>query len=416
MNRKRNPILIYLPLLILYLGIIGLMYEPEWTGDEERFLYYAQNLSHGFYADAANPEFRNGPGYPMFLSLFVKLGLPHIVVVLTNALLLLAGVRFFHLTLQFFLPHKTALYLSYFMGTYPVMLKELPLAVYESFYFCLVCAFFYYFLGAYRRKPFSFVDFMLPGALLGMLALTRFVYGYSVFYSLPILGLVFLFRRNDKVKSFLITLGVAALFCIPYLLYTYSLSGKVFHWGTNGGEVLYWMSSTEEGEWGDWQSREEILNDEIPDISPVHKEFYQTLVPMSFLERDAALKARSKENILGQPQYYLKHWFANVNRLFMGFPKSFRQQDLRPIPYICWNLPILIALLLSLLPAYRRWREIPGEFLAIWVLYLLYLAFTSIVHAVPRYLVSVVPFWIIWIGYIFHTFTEIRLNLEKKWI
>ncbi len=52
-------------------------------------------------------------------------------------------------------------------------------------------------------------------------------------------------------KAFQVTL-LAFLFTVPWLIYTYSLTGRVFYWSNSGGANLYWMSSSATGEWGDW--------------------------------------------------------------------------------------------------------------------------------------------------------------------
>jgi hypothetical protein len=75
---------------------------------------------------------------------------------------------------------------------------------------------------------------------------------------------------------------------------------------------------------------------------------------------------------------------------------------------------MILALGISLGPAIANRKKIPTELLAIWVIYLLYLGFTSIVRAGPRYLIAVMPFWVLWIGYIYHTFTDIRLNAKRN--
>ncbi|MFK7925757.1 MAG: hypothetical protein AB8H47_27665 [Bacteroidia bacterium] len=398
--------------MVLYLGIVGFLYQPTWEGDEKRFQFYAENLTQGYYAEAENPEFRNGPGYPLFLAPFIALGLPKLAAVFANIFLTLGGLMFFQAALKFFVSSRQAYYLTLFMGLYPVMLKELPNAVYEAYYFFLICGFLYFFLRANQKEKKHIKDFLLAGCFIGMLAMTRFVYGYSLFFSLPFLGIAAILFRKPNVRGWAMTVGVGILFCLPYLAYTYSLSGKLFYWGTNGGEVLYWMSAKQNDEFGDWQSRDEILYDEIPQISPIHKEFFQSLIGLNHIERDQALKKRAKENIKANPSHYLQNWTANVVRLFWGFPKSFRQQDLRPVAYIISNGLILVALILSLWIAWGVRKKIPPELFAIWFIFLLYLGLTSIVHAVPRYLVSVVPFWVLWIGYIKTSFTTFHISAD----
>ncbi|MEL7339621.1 MAG: hypothetical protein AAGM67_03975, partial [Bacteroidota bacterium] len=153
--QKGSLLRLYAPLLVLYLLIVGFMFDPNWTGDEVRFRYYAENLTQGYFGDPVNPDFRNGPGYSMFLVPFVALGLPKLAPVLANVFLILGGLVFFQQSARMLVSEKWASYLTLMMGLYPVMLKVMPKAVYEAFYFFLVCGFLYFFLKGVRKPAFA---------------------------------------------------------------------------------------------------------------------------------------------------------------------------------------------------------------------------------------------------------------------
>ncbi len=51
---------------------------------------------------------------------------------------------------------------------------------------------------------------------------------------------------------------MALIWCVPYLLMTYSLTGKPFYWGSSGGLSLYWMSTPYDTEMGDWFSKIDV--------------------------------------------------------------------------------------------------------------------------------------------------------------
>ncbi|MEL6649760.1 MAG: hypothetical protein AAFQ87_03035 [Bacteroidota bacterium] len=398
--QKGSLLRLYAPLLVLYFLIVGFMFDPNWTGDEIRFRYYAENLTQGYFGDPANPDFRNGPGYSMFLVPFVALGLPKLTVSLANVFLILGGLVFFQKAARMLVSEKWAYYLTLMMGLYPVMLKVMPKAVYEAFYFFLVCGFLYFFLKAVRKPEFAMRDFLVAGLFMGVLALTRFVYGYALFVSIPIVLLASVIWRKPQFKGWGLTVAVGIMICVPYLAYTYSVTGKSFYWGTNGGEVLYWMTTGEDKEYGDWQAKDRVLNDEIEDLAPIHKEFVASIMSLNHIERDDAFKQKALENMSEHPEVYIKNWVNNVIRMFWGFPRSYRQQDLRPVPYIILNTVMLLALIFSLIGAWRNLFDIPLYFWALWMIFLIYVGITTLVHAEPRYLVSVVPFCLLWITYI----------------
>ena len=56
-------------------------------------------------------------------------------------------------------------------------------------------------------------------------------------------------KKSDFKKTFLVFL-FSLIFCLPYLSYTYFLTGKIFYWGNSGGIGLYAMSSPYEDELG----------------------------------------------------------------------------------------------------------------------------------------------------------------------
>ena len=83
----KNPFLLFLPFLIVYIVLILIFATKEVNRDDQgRFLTYAQNLLHGFYSPPApNIDLGNGPGYPMLLVPFTALHLPLIYTQLLNA-------------------------------------------------------------------------------------------------------------------------------------------------------------------------------------------------------------------------------------------------------------------------------------------------------------------------------------------
>jgi hypothetical protein len=87
----------------------------------------------------------------------------------------------------------------------------------------------------------------------------------------------------------------SGFWCVPYLLYTHSLTGRTFYWGTNGGMSLYWISTPYPSELGSWFSVTDVK--EKPELAP-HREFFAKLEQLSDVERDDALKKQAVYNII----------------------------------------------------------------------------------------------------------------------
>src|SRR5215467_7456599 len=82
----KNPYLIFLPFLIFYIAYVIYFITDGVSGDQPRYLMYADNLIHGFYSPP-ELDLRNGPGYPIILVPFVALHLPFVSMTILNAFL-----------------------------------------------------------------------------------------------------------------------------------------------------------------------------------------------------------------------------------------------------------------------------------------------------------------------------------------
>ena len=83
-----NPLLVFFPFLLLFILIILNFGSNKIIGDEVRYFNFANNILAGFYSPPS-PDINlwNGPGYPLFLTPFVWLQTPLIILKLTNAFL-----------------------------------------------------------------------------------------------------------------------------------------------------------------------------------------------------------------------------------------------------------------------------------------------------------------------------------------
>src|SRR5437764_1074257 len=98
---KLNPFLLFLPFLFLYILFVLKFNTGKLIFDELTYFQFAKNLTHGFYSPPA-PDISlwNGPGYPMFLTPFVYLNSPLIIIKLFNAFFLYGSIVFLFLSLK----------------------------------------------------------------------------------------------------------------------------------------------------------------------------------------------------------------------------------------------------------------------------------------------------------------------------
>ena len=72
-----KPWLLFAPFLA---GFLCMIYRLNYTvpivlmGDEPRYLEYAQNLLNGYFSAKGKVDLWSGPGYPLFLAPFIKIG------------------------------------------------------------------------------------------------------------------------------------------------------------------------------------------------------------------------------------------------------------------------------------------------------------------------------------------------------
>jgi hypothetical protein len=197
------------------------------------------------------------------------------------------------------------------------------------------------------------------------------------------------------------------LWCIPYLLVTYSWTGKVFYWATSGGMSLYWMSSPYAGELGSWFSDDDVQA--MPELSP-HRGFFAEIADLSEVERDEAFKRQALDNIIHYPSRFLMNWIANVGRLLFSYPFSYTPQKIGTYFYLLPNMFLVVFLLLSVYPASLRYRAIPYEIRALLLFALIATGGTSLLCAYDRQFRPQVPIFLLWIAIVYSRILRIEMR------
>jgi hypothetical protein len=393
------------PLLLLYLALIILLSPDTFQRAEAYYFGYAEHLLEN--DDSPPATLWWGPGYSLVLIPFAALNAPLLAARLMNAFFLFGALIYFYRTVSLYVAERDSLIFTYVLGLYPPLMRELPLLLTENLVYLLICGFMFHFCKLFQgtgKKPFH----LLAASLyLAYLALTKIFFGYVILTGLVFYLIVFVWRRRDQRKITTLVYGLSLLWCIPYLLVTYSLTGKVFYWATSGGMSLYWMSSPYAGELGSWFSDDDVQA--LPELSP-HREFFAGIADLSEVERDEALKKQALDNIIHHPSRFLMNWIANVGRLLFSYPFSYTPQKISTYFYLLPNMFLVVFLVVSVYPATLRRRAIPYEIYAVLLFALIAVGGTSLLCAYDRQFRPLVPIFLLWLSFVYVRILRIELR------
>jgi len=390
----------FLPLFFLYIIILFAAYSDTFQGDEERYVMFAANLSKGYYSPMGLIYLWNGPGYPIVLLPFVLLKLPWLAAKLLNPLFLFVAVIYFYYTLRFYVKERTALFVSYLLGIYPPFSRYMHMLLTEQLSIFLMCGFMYHFCKMTREDKWYSGHILVSSFYLGFLALTKIFFGYVILSGILLYFVLYIKQRNTELKKTFLVYILSLIICIPYLCYTYSLTGKIFYWGNSGGLAIYLMSTPHEEEFGDWFERN----------SSHHQKVYEELAGLSDIEKDDALKKLALKNIAAHPVKYIRNWMANIGRLWFNYPYSYMAQSLSSYFYILPNMFIFVLWVLCIYPTYSRRELIPFE-MHVLILFAL-ISFGGLIPAngENRYLWPIIPIFMLWIAFVMTRILKIEIQ------
>jgi hypothetical protein len=372
-------------------------------GDEWRYLYYAQNLLRGFYSPRDRVVLWNGPGYPMFLAPFAKANWLD-AARYSNALFFGGSCAYAWLILRPRLATPWALAGVLAFWAYLPLTLHLPLLYTEVPCFFLMTAWIYHSLKA-RTKTLQQI---VAGSCLGLLCLTKVAFGAVLTVFVLVLGVARLRRQSSVLGAYLRQSVVALVFCVPYLVYTYQLTGKAFYWSSASPNSFYWLTSPYPDEWGDWYHQGWVQQN--PLLKAHHGAIFDEI---SGLARDPNLSEteqmfnlgtprageiflkQAARNVRQHPLKFARNWCGNVVRIFLDVPVSVRGTPFWN-DYSIYNLPLLIVTGVVGILARRRRVRIPSMAKPIGLFALLCIATYSLSSAVARFLVPLVPIW--WLG------------------
>ncbi len=297
------------------------------------------------------------------------------------------------------------------MGLYPPFWREVHLLHTENLVFFLICGFMFRFCKSHRESKNYWPHLLIASIFLGYLALTKIFFGYVILVGLLTFLILYLWQKIENFKKTTYIYLVALIWCFPFLLYTYSLTGKYFYWGTSGGMSLYWMSTHYENEWGSWISSEEVQ--ERPELAQ-HREFFDKIDNLSELERDSEFKKQAVYNITHHPTNYFVNWMANIGRLLFSYPFSYEQHKLTTYFYLIPNMFIVVLFVLSIYPAILRRKSIPYEICVLLYFSLIAFGGSSLLSAYNRQFRPLVPILLLWLSYLYVRVLKIEVRSKSE--
>jgi 4-amino-4-deoxy-L-arabinose transferase-like glycosyltransferase len=437
----KYPFLQFAPFLVLYILYIVINASPESFGDEPRYLSYANHLIHGYYSPQyPYIDLGNGPGYPLILTPFVALNLPVIYAKLLNGVCYYLSVVFLYKALREIVSLRFAFIFSVLWAVYPNTFEQMYRALPEVFASTLIPPFIFCIIKAFKADNFKKAQNYLisAGVLFGYLVLTKPVFGY-VLSLILIVALILWFVSKKKLnnKKLSIILIISFLTTVPYLIYTYNLTGKMFYWSSFGGNNLYWMSTPYEGEYGNYyhfpfassQDRipgsekiiklhhqkdfEELLkNSEVRKANIINGEIQQDL--SNGIAQDDLLKKIAIENIKSHPLKFLQNCFSNVGRMLFNYPASYVLQKPSTLLRLPFNGILLVFVLFSLIPTFINWKKVFYSLRFLLIFAIVYFGGSLLGSAGPRMFTVIVPILLIWIAYVLQRTVKIKLNFDER--
>ncbi len=400
-----NPYFLFLPFLLYYIYFIVINKWATLYGDEVRYTDFAWRLLHGYYSPPAPfINLWNGPGYPIIIALFMALKQHALYITLANAFFMYLDVVFLYQSIKLLSNRKMALIFTVPLAIYPNALTMLPILYTEAFTGFLVSALVYTLVLYHVKRSNKFL--ILSGLLLGYLALTKVIFGYVLVLSLVTCVALLFYKRNRKlhiasVKMLLIAFAVT----MPYLIYTYHMTGKIFYWGNSGGMSLYWMSTPNDNEYGDWKLPD-LTNNQYPDnikspegaafLKKNHLKEISAILKHNDVEQDELFKQAAIKNIEAHPLKFASNYYNNCSRMLFNFPYSYSYQDAAIVGNIVRGSLLLWLSIFCLAITCINWRAVVYPVKFILLITSIYLLLSGALSAYPRQLDVVMPVLLFW--------------------
>lgn len=396
------------PFLFFYLIICAAFAPHDFVLDEKRYITYAHELLRGFYSlPAPNISLWSGRGYSVLILPFVFLKLPLMAIRLLNGFLLYFSLIIIYKSINNYASSKIALIYTIILGLYFPVFEKLPLTETECFTWFLISAICYLFIKNFRQKNINWKLIILCGFTIAYLAMTKIIFGYVILGMLFFSILIFVFPKlRLAAKKSTYIFAIAMLFCLPYLIYTYSLTKKVFYWSDSGSMSLYDMSAPYPNDSGDWKDYSQMQE------NPNYKPFADSILKLTPSERDKAYKEKAVANIKKYPKKYLMNWVANVGRLLFSYPFTNMFEDAKTYFTIGPNMFVVVFMVITIVLSAFHYKRLPQELIILLFFILIYLAGSSLVSAFRRMFYITMPFWTLFFAYVLTNIVSIKIKRD----
>ena len=422
---KHNPYIVFLPFLVAFIIYVLMFPSDGKGGDELRYLFYAQNLIHGFYSPPApNIQLINGPGYPIILIPFLLLKLPAISMTLLNAFFYYFSIIFLFKALKEIVSFGLTMGFSLAWAFYCIAYQNMVFIHTETFTYLLISILIFSIIKSFKNdNPATSRKYiLLTGFTLGYLVLTKMIFGYPLLFMTIAFGFLWFFNRNNKhYRKGMVILMLAFITTTPYLIYTYQLTGRLFYWGM-GSDSLFCMSTPFEEEYGDFKVGMELNPIEYGNFNIIgadsilrahHQADYIEINKYTGIQRDDAFKRLAIQNIKSHPIKFAQNVIYNMGRLVFHFPFSQAIQRPKILMILPINGALLTLMLFSFIATILNWRRLPFSMKFLLILTLLYLGASSLVTAFVRMFTIVVPILLFWIAFVANNTLKINLKFKE---
>jgi hypothetical protein len=422
----KNPYLLFSPFLIVLIGVAIIFKTNGTFCDEGRYLSLAENILHGVRTTPANGiTFIDGPGYAILLTPFIALRLPLVCITLMNAVFYYFSIVLLYKVLQQFISFKLTLLFSLFLACFINSYEYVSITYTETFSLFLITLIVFNLILAFNPYTNSNTKRYLffSGFFIGYLTFTKPIFGYVLLLMLFGSFILWLFNRKlGNYRKGLIILIIGLITTAPYLIYTYSLTGRLFYWSSLGGNNLYWMSTPYEGEYGDWFPAVNFKSDSVsePNHFPVnqkslnsnHLKDFEEISKYRGVELDDVYKKIAIKNIKSNPLKFVQNCISNIGRILFNFPYSYKAQTPRTLLRLPFNGIILVLTLFCIIPTFLNWRKIPYSIRFMLFFASLYFCGSILGSAETRMFTIIVPVLLVWIAFIVQKSIRAKLKFD----
>jgi hypothetical protein len=149
------------------------------------------------------------------------------------------------------------------------------------------------------------------------------------------------------------------------------------------------MTSTNPGENGYWFDYNDAMHH--PELAPHHRGFFERVSKLKVLEREAAFTEQAMKNLKANPKGVAHNWVCNTVRLFLGFPRSHRPEELATLAFVVFNGSLLVLGGCAVGLVGRRPGSFPKELWFLGIFTVIYLGGSTLASSLARYFLVVTP-------------------------